>query len=101
MIIYARELKPGDMFLVDPLGIPPINRENMKLDLYFVIDVRQVGRTSTAWYHFKILRMDHDGSPMILDLSAGRNEVFTKAATPLRFQEMGLHLSDPIPEYSE
>ena len=100
MIIYARELKPGDMFLVDPIGIPPLNRENTKLDLYFVIDVRQEGRIAEAWYHFKILRMDHDGSPMILDLTAGRGEVFTKAATPLRFQEMGLHLSDPIPEYS-
>lgn len=100
MIIYARELKPGDMFLVDPLGIPPINRENTKLDLYFVIDVKQEGRIAHAWYHFKILRMDHDGSPMILDLSAGRNEVFTKGAIPLRFQEMGLCLSDPIPEYS-
>jgi hypothetical protein len=100
MIIYSRELKAGDMFLVDPLGVPPINRENLKLDLYFVIDVRQEGRIAHARYHFKILRMDHDGSPMILDLSAGRNEVFTKAAIPLRFQEMDLTLSDPIPEYS-
>ena len=100
MIIYARELKPGDMFLADPIGIPPLNRENAKLDLYFIIDARQEGRIADAWYHFKILRMDHDGSPMILDLTAGRGEVFTKTATPLRFQEMGLHLSDPVPEYS-
>lgn len=102
MIIYSRELKPGDMFLVDPLGIaPPLHSQNLKLDLYFVIDVRQEGPIAHAWYHFKMLRMDHDGSPMILDLSAGRSEVFTKGAIPLRFQEMDLHLSDPIPEYSE
>lgn len=100
MIIYARELKPGDMFLTDPIGIPPINRENAKLDLYFVIDARQEGPIALARYHFKILRMDHYGSPMIVDLSAGRSEVFCRDAIPLRFQEMGLHLSDPIPEYS-
>jgi hypothetical protein len=101
MIIYTRELKPGDMLLVDPIGIsPPLHRENLKLDLWFVIDVRQEGRIADARYHIKALCMDHRGSPTIIDLDADRGEVFTNAAIPLRFQEMGLCLSDPIPEYS-
>lgn len=101
MIIYTHELKPGDMFLADPIGIAsPLHSENLKLDLYFIIDVRREGPIASAWYHFKILHMNHTGSPTIIDLNAGRSEVFTKAAIPLRFQEMGLHLSDPIPEYS-
>jgi hypothetical protein len=41
--------------------------------------------------------MDHGGSPSIVDISAGREEIFSRNCTPLRFQEMGLHLSDPIP----
>lgn len=101
MPIYARELKPGDMFMVDPVGIaPPIHRENLKLDLYFILDVRQEGRIADAWYHIKLLRMDHDGAPMILDVSAGRSEMFSRYCIPLRFQEMDLALSDAIPEYS-
>lgn len=101
MIIYTRELKPGDLFLSDPLGISaPLHRQNLKLDLYFIIDVKKEGPTPLAWYHIKALCMDHRGSPTIIDLDAGRGEVFTNAAIPLRFQEMGLHLSDPIPEYS-
>jgi hypothetical protein len=101
MIIYTRELKPGDMLLVDPIGIsPPLHRENLKLDLWFVIDVQQEDRIARARYQIKALRMDHGGSPMIVDVSAGREEVFCRNAIPLRFQEMGLCLSDPIPEYS-
>lgn len=100
MIIYARELKPGDMFLVDPIGIPPGTRKNKKLDLYFVIDVRREGRIADAWCYFKILLAGHEGSTMIVDISAGRDEVFTNCAVPLRFQEMDLSLWDPIPEYS-
>jgi hypothetical protein len=93
MIIYVRELKPGDMFLTDPIGIaPPLHRENLKLDLYFIIDVKREG-----WYKIKALRMDHNGSPMIVETAAGRGEPFARYCIPLRFQEMGLHLSDPIP----
>lgn len=101
MIIYARELKPGDMFLADPIGIAPINRENMKFDLYFIVDAKKVGKTSIAKYELKVLRMDYNGSPSIFSLSAKRDEIFSRGCIPLRFQEMGLYLSDPIPEYSE
>lgn len=97
MIIYVRELKPGDMFLTDPIGIAPLHRENLKLDLYFIIDVKREGRIADAWYKIKALRMDHDGSPMIVETAAGRSEPFARYCIPLRFQEMGLHLSDPIP----
>lgn len=98
MIIYVRELKPGDMFLTDPIGIaPPLHRENLKLDLYFIIDVNREGRIANARYKIKALLMDHDGSPTIVETSAGREEPFARYCIPLRFQEMGLHLSDPIP----
>ena len=101
MEIFVRELKPGDLFLSDPIGIPPTNPENIRYDVYFIIEVERVGPIPRAWYQIKALHMDHGGSPSIVDISARREEIFSRNCIPLRFQEMDLALSDPIPEYSE
>jgi len=101
MIIWCQELRVGDMFLAETIGIPPIHPKNAKFDLYFVLDVKQEGRIAKAWYVLKVFRLNHRGSAEIIDISLDRREIFSKLCIPFRFQEMGLTLQDPIPKYSD
>jgi hypothetical protein len=103
MMIRMRELKPGDLIAIDPLGgiAKPLHRENIKYDLYFVFDVQHDGRSRFGGSYTIRTLTTVNGTPHIQEFTNYHGAPFTDRCIPLQFQGAHLYLSDPIPEYSE
>jgi len=102
MMIRMRELKPGDLIAIDPMGFAkPLNRENIKYDLYFVFDVQHDGRSRFEGSYTIRTLTTVSGAPHIQEFTNYHGAPFTDRCIPLQFQGAHLYLSDPIPEYSE
>jgi hypothetical protein len=97
-----RELKPGDLIAIDPMGIAkPLHSLNIKYDLYFVYDVVHTGRTRFEGSYTIHTLTTVNGAPHIQEFTNDHGALFTDRCIPLQFQGAHLYLSDPIPEYSE
>ena len=102
MKIMMRELKPGDLIAIDPMGIAkPLHRENIKYDLYFVFDVKHDGRSRFEGSYTIRTLTTVNGAPHLQEFTTDHSASFTDRRIPLQFQGAHLYLSDSIPEYSE
>ena len=101
--IFAKEMQPGDLIAIDPLSfVKPFHHENLKLDLYFVIEnIVEAVSTLHKKYNIKCL-VTTNGAPYIQEFEYDQQDVFIDAhVIPLRVQTMNLDLSDTISVYSE
>ena len=102
MRIMMRELKPGDLIAIDPMGIAkPLHSLNIRYDLYFVFDVQHDGRSRFEGSYTIRTLTTVNGAPHIQEFTNYHGAPFTDRCIPLQFQGAHLYLSDPIPEYSE
>lgn len=84
--ILAHELKPGDLFAIDPLSfIKPFHHENSKLDFYFVIEnIINPLINNRRKHNIKCLATIN-GSPHIQEFEYDRQAVFIDGnIVPLR-----------------
>ena len=102
MKIRIREVRPGDLFAIDPIAFvgKPFHRENTEYVLYFITDVVHAGKNRFDGTYTLSSLLTSRGIVKIQDWDPSPHDT-TFEATPLRFQMGGIGLSDPIPEYSD